>query len=62
MTVVYLLPPPAGTTLEGAFHKEFMGQVTHQDFQVIALWELEAAEALTRNNPALLHTLPEFEQ
>jgi predicted transposase YdaD len=58
VTVVYLLPPPVGVALGGQFHEEFMGQVTHRDFQVIALWELEAGEALARGNPALLPFVP----
>jgi predicted transposase YdaD len=58
VTVVYLLPPPANTTPGEAFHEEFMGQVTHRDFQVIILSELDAREALARGNPALLPFVP----
>jgi predicted transposase YdaD len=58
VTVIYLLPPPAGVVLGGVFHEEFMGQVTHQDFQVVALWELEAEAALAQGNPALLPFVP----
>jgi predicted transposase YdaD len=58
VTVVNLLPPPANVTLGGVFHEEFRGQVMHRDFQVIALWELEAEETLVRGNPALLPFVP----
>lgn len=58
MTVVYLFPPPAGVTLESAFHQEFMGQLAHQDFQVIGLWELDAEQVLAFENPALLPFIP----
>jgi len=58
VTVVYLFPPPAGITLESASHQEFMGQLAHQDFQVIALWELDAEQVLAFENPALLPFIP----
>lgn len=58
VTVVYFLPPPSGTPLINAYHSEFMGQVAHQDFQVIAIWELPADEALSLQNPALLPFVP----
>lgn len=58
VTVVYLLPPAAGTVIVDAFHREFMGQVAHQDFRVIALWELEAEQVLAFNNPVLLPFVP----
>ena len=37
VSVVYFFPPSEGTGLLDAFHSEFMGQLAHQDFQVIAL-------------------------
>jgi predicted transposase YdaD len=58
VTVVYLVPPPAAIVLEEAYHEEFLGQLAHQDFQVIRLWELDAQEALARQNPALLPFIP----
>ena len=58
VTVIYLLPAPDGTDVPTAFHAEFMGQVGHQDFQVIRLWELEAEAVLAFNNPALLPFVP----
>jgi hypothetical protein len=58
VTVVYLFPPTAGVMLSSTFHREFMGQVAHQDFQVIALWELEAEQMLAYDNPALLPFVP----
>jgi predicted transposase YdaD len=61
VTVIYLLPPPVGVTPARALHREFRGQTTHQDFQVIALWELEAREILAGGNPALLPFVPLME-
>lgn len=58
VTVIYFLPPPADTTIESAFHSDFRGQQTHQDFQVIRLWELDAQQILTLPNPALLPFVP----
>ena len=50
--VVYLTPPPQGTEITTAYHREFMGLVTHQDFLVVKLWELNAAEVLAMDLPA----------
>jgi predicted transposase YdaD len=59
VTVIYLLPPPVGVTPERSLHREFRGQMAHQDFQVIALWELEAGQILAGiPNPALLPFVP----
>jgi predicted transposase YdaD len=58
VTVLYLLPPPAHVTPVEAFHEEALGQVAHQDFRVIPVWELEAADALALDNPALLPFVP----
>ena len=58
VTVVYFLPPSPGASLANAYHSEFMGQVAHQDFQVIAIWELSATEALSLQNPALIPFVP----
>jgi predicted transposase YdaD len=58
VTVVYLLPPPTGVTPATVFQREFRGQVAHQDYTVISAWELEAAEALALDNPALLPFVP----
>jgi predicted transposase YdaD len=58
VTVVYLLPPPADVTPVETFHEEFLGQVAHQDYKVIPVWELDAAEVLTLDNPALLPFVP----
>ncbi len=58
VAVVYLLPPATDTPLPNYFHSEFMGQVAHQDFAVIRIWELDAAEALALQNPALLPFIP----
>lgn len=40
--VIYLSPPPKTVTLASSFHLEFMGLVTHQDFLVVKIWELDA--------------------
>ena len=58
VTVIYFRPPPADTTIESAFHRDFRGQQAHQDFQVIRLWELDAQQILTLSNPALLPFVP----
>jgi predicted transposase YdaD len=58
VTVIYFLPPPEDVTLDHAFHTDFMGQIAHQDFKIIALWELDAAQVLTFNNPVLLPFVP----
>jgi predicted transposase YdaD len=58
VTVIYLLPPPSQTITVEAFHEEFMGQMAHQDFSVIPVWELDAAEVLALNNPALVPFVP----
>jgi predicted transposase YdaD len=58
VTVVNLRPPPSTATPGKAFHQEFMGQMAHQDFQVIALWELDAKQILAMDNPALLPFVP----
>lgn len=58
VSVVYLLPPSGKTTLEDAFHRDFMGQLGHQDFQAIGLWNLNAEEVLLSDNPVLLPFIP----
>lgn len=58
VTVVYLLAPAAGVRLPTAFHREFMGQLDHRDFQIIGLWELEAEQVLAFGNPVLLPFIP----
>ncbi|MCI0397622.1 MAG: DUF4351 domain-containing protein [Chloroflexi bacterium] len=52
--VVYLTEPGPDTEVVTAYHSEFMGLVTHQDFKVIKMWELDAHEALAQNLPASL--------
>jgi predicted transposase YdaD len=58
VTVVYLLPPPEGTTVATSFHTDFMGQIGHQDFQVIKLWDIDAEKALAFDNPAIVPFFP----
>ena len=58
VTVVYFLPPSAGVTIPHHCHRECFGQIAHQDFQVIALWELEAEQVLNFNNPVLFPFIP----
>lgn len=42
--VVYLTPPPQGVEIATFYHVEYMGLVTHQDFKVIKMWEVDARE------------------
>ena len=58
VTVVYFMPPPKNKSIVETYHREFMGQQAHQDFQVIKLWELEAEQVLAFDNPALLPFVP----
>ncbi len=58
VTVVYFMPPPKDKHIVEAYHRDFMGQQAHQDFQVIKLWELEANQVLAFDNPALLPFVP----
>ena len=48
----------SNTTIAASFYTDFMGQVSHQDFQVIKLWDIDAKEALTFNNPAIVPFIP----
>jgi predicted transposase YdaD len=50
--VIYLTPPPGEVEPPAAYHAEFMGLVTHQDFKVVKLWEIKASAALEMNLPA----------
>lgn len=50
--VVYLTPPSPGVELATAYHSEFMSLVTHQDFKVIKMWEIDAAATLAMDLPA----------
>ena len=57
--VVYLVPPGEGQEITLAYHREFKGDVTHQDFHVIKLWEINAADALAASlPPGLLPYVP----
>ncbi|MCI0558448.1 MAG: hypothetical protein MN733_08130 [Nitrososphaera sp.] len=58
VTVVYFTPPSSGVTIEQSYDREFMGQIAHQDFQSILLWELKAEQVLSYGNPALLPFVP----
>lgn len=58
VAVVYLRPPPEGKSIAKVFHREFLGQTAHQDFQTICLWELDAEAALSLDNPALIPFIP----
>ena len=49
---------PEGKSVAKAFHSEFMGQIAHQDFQAVCLWELDAEAALALDNPALIPFIP----
>lgn len=50
--IVYMIPPGEGQEIVTAYHREYRGLISHQDFHVIKLWELEAKEALTGLLPA----------
>jgi len=52
--IVYMIPPADGQEIKTAYHREFRGMVTHQDFHVITLWEIDAAAALATDLPASL--------
>ncbi len=52
--IVYMIPPGEDQEISTAYHEEFMALVSHQDFHVIKLWELNAAEVLAANAPASL--------
>ncbi len=41
--VIYLLPPTEQVQIPRNVHDEIMGIITHQDFVVVELWELDAA-------------------
>lgn len=50
--IVYMIPPGEGQEIVTAYHREYRGLVSHQDFHVIKLWELAAQEVLTGPLPA----------
>ena len=56
--VFYLLPPGAGVTLPGFYHSQFMGLTAHQDFRVVAVWEMEARQVLEEGIVALAPFVP----
>ncbi len=58
VTVVYFMPPPQDKDIVEVYQRDFMGQQTHQDFQVIKLWELEADQVVAFDNPVLLPFVP----
>jgi predicted transposase YdaD len=56
--VFYLLPPAVGVTLPGFYHSQFMGLTAHQDFRVVAVWEIEARQVLEEGIVALAPFVP----
>ncbi len=56
--VFYLLPPAVGVTLPGFYHSQFMGLTAHQDFRVVAMWEMEARQVLEEGIVALAPFVP----
>lgn len=56
--VVNILPLGPSEGLASSYHSEFMGLIAHQDYRVINLWEVEAAEVLARNWTTLLPFVP----
>lgn len=57
--VVYLIPPGEEQEIAAAYHRNFRGTITHQDFHVIKLWEINATDALVAPiPPGLLPYVP----
>jgi predicted transposase YdaD len=56
--VFYLLPPGVGVEPPRVYHSEFMGLTAHQDFRVVAVWELEARRVLEEEIVALIPFVP----
>ena len=52
--IIYMIPPAEDQVIKTAYHREFRDIVTHQDFHIIKLWEIDAAAALTTDLPASL--------
>ncbi len=49
--VIYLIEPSPGITIADCYHSEFMGQVAHQDFMAVKMWELDAWQMLQKPIP-----------
>lgn len=58
VVIIYLLEPPPEIVIKHQFHTEFMGQMAHQDFEVMPIWNFDANQALALNNPAILPFVP----
>ncbi|MEM7539438.1 MAG: hypothetical protein AAF639_45195 [Chloroflexota bacterium] len=58
VVVIYLLPAGDEVIIGTEFHREFMGQTAHQDFQTRKMWQLDALQALRTKNPVLLPFIP----
>ena len=56
--VVNILPPSSGVAIVDCFHAEFFGQVAHQDFKVVNLWEIDANLVFEHNLTSLLPFVP----
>ena len=59
ITVIFFLPPPEDIDhVPDKFHREYRGQVAHQDFKTVCLWEMDAKQVLAFDMPALLPFVP----
>ncbi len=50
--VIYLVEPSPGIAVAENYHTDFKGYITHQDFMVVKMWELNAHETLKQPAPA----------
>lgn len=56
--LVNILQPSASKPIPRQYHSEFLGQVAHQDYHVINLWEVDAGQILAEKLMPLLPFLP----
>lgn len=56
--LVNILQPSASKPIPRQYHSEFLGQVAHQDYHVINLWEVDAGQVLADKLMPLLPFLP----
>jgi predicted transposase YdaD len=57
-TLVNILPPSPGVVIAGQYDEVCLGQCTHQDFQVLNLWEVDAEVAFQEHLQPLLPFVP----
>ncbi|MFQ6071130.1 MAG: hypothetical protein ACE5KT_00300 [Methanosarcinales archaeon] len=56
--VVYLIPTGEEKEIESCYHCEFLGQVSHQDFHLIKIWEIDCEKIINKKNIALIPFVP----